>query len=103
MHWWDWLAAPALMLCNKGDGHVSSTSPNQQAMTNYRAGVSGTGNRIIPRWQPNKKREKDIYHRGSRPISIICHLPNPPYFSLVGTFNVSFKNLRVSYCNLSNL
>ena len=29
------------------------------------------------------KREEDIYHHGPRPISIICHHPNPPCFSLV--------------------
>ncbi len=32
------------------------------------------------------KRENDIYHHAPRPISITCHLPAPPYFSLVTTF-----------------
>jgi hypothetical protein len=27
MYWWDWLAAPVIMVCYKGDCHVSSTSP----------------------------------------------------------------------------
>jgi hypothetical protein len=29
------------------------------------------------------KRKKDIYHHGPKPIPIICHLPDPPCFSLV--------------------
>jgi hypothetical protein len=36
------LAAPALI---------------NRSMTNYWAGVSGKGSRIIPRWQPTKKRK----------------------------------------------
>jgi hypothetical protein len=55
-------------------------------MTNHWAGVSGNGNRIILRRRPNKK-EKDIYHHGPKHIPIICHLPNPPSFSLPTTFN----------------
>ncbi len=67
------LAAPALI---------------DRSMTYNWPGVSGKGNRIIPRWQPNKKR-KDIYHHSRRPISFIsfiCHLPDPPCFSLATTF-----------------
>ncbi len=33
------------------------------------------------------KRETDIYHHGPRPQSIICQLPDPPFYSLVATFN----------------
>ncbi len=55
------LAAPALI---------------DRLMTNNWAGESEKGNRIIPRWRPNKKR-KDIYHHSPRPISIICQLPDP--------------------------
>ncbi len=32
------------------------------------------------------KTQKDIYHYSPRPIPIICHLPDPPCFSLVTTF-----------------
>jgi hypothetical protein len=35
VYWWDWLAAPALI---------------NMSMTSYWSGVSGKGNRIIPRW-----------------------------------------------------
>jgi hypothetical protein len=62
-----------------------SVSLFSRSMTNYWAAVSGKGNRIIPIWRPNKKK-KGIYHHGPRPISIICHLPGPPFFSLVITF-----------------
>jgi hypothetical protein len=30
MYWWDWLTAPLLIVCYKGDCHVSSTSPYRQ-------------------------------------------------------------------------
>jgi hypothetical protein len=33
------------------------------------------------------KRKKDIYQHGLKHISIICHLPHPPCFSLVTAFN----------------
>jgi hypothetical protein len=44
------------------------------------------------------KREKDIYHHVPKPISIICHLPDSPPFSLPTTFKglkkiVSIRNL----------
>jgi hypothetical protein len=32
------------------------------------------------------KREKYIYHHGPKHIPIICHLPDPPSFSLPTTF-----------------
>ncbi len=44
-------------------------------MTNYWAGLSGKGNRINPRWRPNKKRKG--HQHGPGPISIICQLPGP--------------------------
>jgi hypothetical protein len=57
------------------------------SMTYYWAGVSGKGYLLIQDGgQIN--RETDIYHHGQRPISIICQLPDPPYFSLVTTFKV---------------
>jgi hypothetical protein len=34
------------------------------------------------------KREKDIYHRGPRPITLVCYLPSPRCFSLVTTFKL---------------
>jgi hypothetical protein len=34
------------------------------------------------------KREKDIYHHGPKHILIICHLPDPPSFSLPTTFKL---------------
>ncbi len=37
----------------------------------------------------NLKREKDIYHHGPTPISIICHLCHPSYFSLVSPCKVN--------------
>jgi hypothetical protein len=30
MYWWDWLAAPILMVRYKGDCHVCSTIPNTE-------------------------------------------------------------------------
>jgi hypothetical protein len=56
-----------------------------RSMTNYWAGVSGKGNSIIPDGG-QIKREKDVYHHGPIPISIICYLPDPLWFSLVTTF-----------------
>jgi hypothetical protein len=37
------------------------------------------------------KREKDIYHHGPKHIQIICHLPDPPSFSLPTTFKPGMK------------
>jgi hypothetical protein len=99
MCWWDLSAGPVLMVRYKGDYHVSSTNPNRQ-LNGYWTKVSGKGNKIIPRWRPNKNR-KDIYHHGPRPISIICHLSDlsdPSCFSLVSTFKPCFAlqaNLKV--------
>ncbi len=41
----------------------------------------------------------DIDHHSPRPISIICHFPDPPSFSLPTTFNVVVlrRNLTVQY------
>ena len=36
------------------------------------------------------KRQTDIDHHGPKYILIICHLPDPPIFSLPTTFNVHF-------------
>jgi hypothetical protein len=69
-----------------GDCHVSSTSPNRQADDLLLAEMVRKGNRIQDGGQI--KREQDIYHHGPRPISIICHLPDPPCFSQVTTFNI---------------
>ncbi len=38
-------------------------------------------------------RETDIDHHGTRPISIICHLPDPPHFSLPTSFNADFESV----------
>jgi hypothetical protein len=34
------------------------------------------------------KREKEIYHHNPKHILIICHLPEPPSFSLPTTFKL---------------
>ncbi len=74
-------------IIDNGLGHVSSTTLIDRSITNYWAGVSEKGNRVIPRWDGGQiKREKDIYHHGPRLISIIFHLPDPPCFSLVTIF-----------------
>jgi hypothetical protein len=70
------LAAPALI---------------DRSMTNYWAGVSGKGIELFQDGGQIKK-EKDIYHHGPRPASIICHLPHPLCFSLVTTFKVLFSD-----------
>jgi hypothetical protein len=52
-----------------------------RSMTKYWAGVSGKGNRINPRWRPNKKRnghlsprsETNIYHVVSFQTPLISH------------------------------
>jgi hypothetical protein len=57
------------------------------------------------------KRQTDIDHHGPKYILIICHLPDPPTFSLPTTFNeqklytfsmryVAGKNIRCSYQNV---
>jgi hypothetical protein len=47
------------------------------------AGVSGNGNGFNTR---KVKRQTDIDHHGPKYILIICHLPDPPIFSLPTTF-----------------
>jgi hypothetical protein len=48
------------------------------------------------------KREKVIYHHGPKHIPIICHLPDPPSFSLTTTFNDPFPtNLRIRILKLA--
>ena len=37
------------------------------------------------------KRQTDIDHHGPKYILIICHLPDPPTFSLPTTFNFTLK------------
>jgi hypothetical protein len=37
------------------------------------------------------KKQKDIKPNGLKPIPIICHLPGPPKFSLVLSFNRECK------------
>jgi hypothetical protein len=44
---------------------------------------------LNPRWWPNKIKTY-IYYHGPRPISIICHLRDPPTFSLLTTFKHYF-------------
>jgi hypothetical protein len=39
----------------------------------------------------------DIDHHSSRPISIICHFPDPPSFSLPITFKGSFTAFVLLY------
>jgi hypothetical protein len=83
MYWRDWLAAQVLMVRYKGDCHVSSTSPNRQ-VDDYWAGVSGKGNRSIPRWRPSKKRKG---HLSPLSETNIYHLPHSrPNFFLIGHF-----------------
>jgi hypothetical protein len=60
-------------------------------MTNYSAGVSGNGNRIKSKDGGQIQRQTDIYHHSPRPISIMCHLPDPPHFSLPTTFKDVFS------------
>jgi hypothetical protein len=55
-------------------------------MTNHWAGVGGNRNKLFQDGG-QIKREKDIYHHGPKHILIICHLPNPPSFSIPTTFN----------------
>jgi hypothetical protein len=61
-----------------------------RSMTNYCAGVSGNGNRINPRWRPNKKRNG---HLSPRSRTNVYHLPasRPPLFLIVTTFKLQAK------------
>jgi hypothetical protein len=49
------------------------------------AGVSGRGNRLIQD-KGQIKRQKDMDHHGPKYTLIICHLCDPPHFSLVPIF-----------------
>ncbi len=62
-----------------------------RSMTNYCAGVSGKGNRINPRWRPNKKRNA---HLSPRSRTNIYHLPasRPP---LVSHWSLALISLSV--------
>ncbi len=60
-----------------------STCPNRQ-VDDYTY-WAGKGNKLIQDGGQMKK-GKDIYHQCPRPIPIICHLPDPPCFSLVNTY-----------------
>jgi hypothetical protein len=45
------------------------------------------------------KKKKYIYHHGPKHIPIICHLPDPPSFSLPTTFKYIILRLNLySYC-----
>jgi hypothetical protein len=87
MYWWHWLAAPVLMVCLKGIVMLAAPAPIGKSMTNYWAGLRGKRNRIIPRWRPNMKIKGHLTPQ-SDTVSIICHLPDPPCFSLVTTYTV---------------
>jgi hypothetical protein len=69
------LAAPALI---------------DRSTTNHWAGVSRKDTELFQDGG-QLKREKDIHHHGPRPISIICHLPDPYCFSLVTTFKLLYN------------
>jgi hypothetical protein len=62
-------------------------------MTNHWAGVSGNGNKLF-KDGGQIKIEKDIYHHGPKHILIICHLPDPPSFSLPTTFKILLKEKK---------
>ena len=40
------------------------------------------------------KRQTDIDHHGPKYILIICHLPDPPIFSLPTTFKLRFSSVQ---------
>jgi hypothetical protein len=58
--------------------------------------VSGTETELFIYFGGQIKREKDIYHHGPKHIPIICHLPDPPSFSLPTTFNTSCIERRLA-------
>jgi hypothetical protein len=45
------------------------------------------------------KREKNIYHHCPKHIPIICHLPDPPSFSLPTTFKKNSVLISLKYIN----
>ncbi len=57
------------------------------------AGVSGRGNRFNTDGG-QIKRQKDIDHHSPKYTSIVCHLRDPPHFSLVPTFKVESFNIE---------
>jgi hypothetical protein len=57
MYWWNWLAAPVLLVCYRGIDMLAALALIDRSMTIYWAGVSRKGNGIIPKWRPNKKRK----------------------------------------------
>jgi hypothetical protein len=58
-------------------------------MTNHWARVSGNETELFQDGG-QIKREKDIHHHRPKHIPIICHLPDPPSFTLSTTFNWLF-------------
>jgi hypothetical protein len=59
------------------------------SISNYWAGVSGEGNRIILRWRPNKKRKRTSITTVQRDQYLsFATFPTPPCFSLVTTFRL---------------
>jgi hypothetical protein len=68
---------------------LASPALIDRSMTYYWAGVSGKGNRIIPRWRPNKKRKVPTSITTVRDKYLsFATFPTPLCFSLVITFNV---------------
>ncbi len=76
MYWW-YSACSAIS--HKGFVMLAAQALIDRSMTNYWAGVSGKGNRIIPRWRPTKKRKG---HLSPRFETNIYNLPPscPPLF-----------------------
>ncbi len=64
------------------------------------AAVSGKGNRFNTRWRWIQ-RQTDIDHHSPRPISIICHFPDPPFFSLPTTFKGVAGSYKVDCCTVT--
>ncbi len=58
---------------------------------NNLAGVSGKGYGFNTGWQINTLTKGHRSPHGPRPISIICHLPDPHSFLLPTTFNYLFE------------
>ncbi len=78
------IGAPVLL---KGDYHFSSTSLINRLKTNYCIGRERAENEIeLFQDGSQLNREKDIYRYSPRPISITCHLPDPPCFSCTHFF-----------------
>jgi hypothetical protein len=74
--------------------HLAAPTLIDRIKTIHWVGVSRKGIEIIEDGG-QIKREKDIYqHIGPRPIPIICHLSDPPFFSLFTTFNSNIDNIK---------